>query len=146
MFVRYVRWTDCGDAGYRGVFDGCVWTLSQSKTHLLYTVQGRLQNSVNYDDTLSKYLRLSVPLGEHYNKWAAVDAYFEKCLNENNAVRILKQDVVETLFSFICSSNNNITRYIWISYAHATCSAHQTYRLKLCLCNYMLLSQDIKYG
>ncbi|XP_032664494.1 N-glycosylase/DNA lyase [Odontomachus brunneus] len=103
------RWTNC-DAGYRGVFDGCVWTLSQNKTHLLYTVQGRLKDSINYDDILSKYLRLSVPLQEHYKKWAAVDMYFQKCLNENNAVRILKQDVVETVFSFICSSNNNITR------------------------------------
>ncbi|XP_014471295.1 PREDICTED: N-glycosylase/DNA lyase [Dinoponera quadriceps] len=104
------RWTNC-DGGYRGVFNSYVWTLSQNETHLLYTVQGRqLEDSVNYDNILSEYLRLSVSLREHYKKWVLVDTYFQKCLNENNAVRILKQDVVETLFSFICSSNNNITR------------------------------------
>ncbi|XP_050446436.1 N-glycosylase/DNA lyase [Cataglyphis hispanica] len=103
------RWTDCDD-GYKGIFDGCVWTLSQNDTHLLYTVQGQLKNSVHYDNILSEYLRLSISLKEHYKKWAETDKHFQKCLDESNAVRILKQDVVETLFSFICSSNNNISR------------------------------------
>ncbi|XP_029659678.1 N-glycosylase/DNA lyase [Formica exsecta] len=103
------RWTDCDD-GYKGIFDGCIWTLSQNDTHLLYTVQGQLKNRVHYDNILSEYLRLSISLKEHYKKWAETDTYFQKCLDESNAVRILKQDVVETLFSFICSSNNNISR------------------------------------
>ncbi|EZA53857.1 N-glycosylase/DNA lyase [Ooceraea biroi] len=106
---RSDRWTDY-DAGYRGVFHGCVWTLSQDETHLLYSVQGSLQDSVNYDAVLSEYFRLSISLREHYEKWAAADAHFQKHFDGNNAVRILKQDVVETLFSFICSSNNNISR------------------------------------
>ncbi|KAL6440003.1 hypothetical protein ACFW04_002980 [Cataglyphis niger] len=104
------RWTDCDD-GYKGIFDGCVWTLSQNDTHLSYTVQGQgLKNTVHYDNILSEYLRLSIPLKEHYKKWVETDTHFQKCLDESNAVRILKQDVVETLFSFICSSNNNISR------------------------------------
>lgn len=103
------RWTDCDD-GYRGIFNGYIWTLSQNETHLLYTVQGQLKDSVQYDDILSEYLRLSISLKEHYKKWAKADTYFQRCLDESNAVRILKQDVVETLFSFICSSNNNISR------------------------------------
>ncbi|XP_072754050.1 N-glycosylase/DNA lyase [Anoplolepis gracilipes] len=103
------RWTD-GDDGFKGIFDECIWTLSQNETHLLYTVQGQLKNSVNYDNILSEYLRLSISLKEHYENWAKADTHFQKCLDENNAVRILKQDVVENLFSFICSSNNNISR------------------------------------
>lgn len=103
------RWTDCDD-GYKGIFDGCIWTLSQNETQLSYTVQGQLKNSVNYDNILSDYFRLSISLKEHYKKWAEADTHFQNCLDENSAVRILKQDVVETLFSFICSSNNNISR------------------------------------
>ncbi|XP_011155463.1 N-glycosylase/DNA lyase [Solenopsis invicta] len=103
------RWTVC-DTGYRGIFNGCIWTLSQNKTHLLYTVQGQLKDSVNYDNILSEYFRLSVSLQDYYKEWAKADAHFQKCLDENNAVRILKQDVIENLFSFICSSNNNISR------------------------------------
>ncbi|XP_018397217.1 PREDICTED: mannose-6-phosphate isomerase isoform X2 [Cyphomyrmex costatus] len=106
------RWTAC-DNGYKGIFNGSVWTLSQNKTHLLYTVQGHLKDSVNYDNILSEYFRLSVPLKVHYEQWAKADTHFQKCLDENNAVRILKQDVVENLFSFICSSNNNILRYFF---------------------------------
>lgn len=112
---NYFRWTD-GDDGFKGIFDGCIWTLSQNETHLLYTVQGQLKNSVNYDNILSEYLRLSISLKEHYENWAKADTHFQKCLDENNAVRILKQDVVENLFSFICSSNNNISRYIFLRY------------------------------
>lgn len=70
---------------------------------------------MHYDNILSEYLRLSISLKEHYKKWAETDTYFQKCLDESNAVRILKQDVVETLFSFICSSNNNISRYIFLN-------------------------------
>ncbi|XP_011870586.1 PREDICTED: N-glycosylase/DNA lyase [Vollenhovia emeryi] len=103
------RWTLC-ESEYRGIFNGCIWTLSQTKTHLLYTVQGQLKDSVNYDNVLSEYLRLSVPLEKHYKEWAEADTHFQKYMDESNAVRILKQDVVENLFSFICSSNNNISR------------------------------------
>ncbi|XP_011642197.1 N-glycosylase/DNA lyase isoform X2 [Pogonomyrmex barbatus] len=77
------RWTNY-DTGYRGIFDGCIWTLSQDETHLSYT--------------------------EHYKEWARTDTHFQECLDENIVVRILKQDIVENLFSFICSSNNNISR------------------------------------
>jgi len=86
--------------------------LFQNDTHLLYTVQGQLKDSVNYGDILSEYFRLSVSLEEHHKKWVDADAHFQMHLDENNAIRILKQDVVENLFSFICSSNNNISRYI----------------------------------
>ncbi|XP_011642196.1 N-glycosylase/DNA lyase isoform X1 [Pogonomyrmex barbatus] len=103
------RWTNY-DTGYRGIFDGCIWTLSQDETHLSYTVQGQLKDSVNYDNVLSEYFRLSISLQEHYKEWARTDTHFQECLDENIVVRILKQDIVENLFSFICSSNNNISR------------------------------------
>lgn len=80
----------------------------------MYTVQGQLKDSVNYDDILSEYFRLSISLEKHYKEWAEADIHFQKCLDENNAVRILKQDVVENLFSFICSTNNNISRYTYL--------------------------------
>ncbi|XP_076233957.1 8-oxoguanine DNA glycosylase [Calliopsis andreniformis] len=96
--------------GYRGIFDGCIWTLTQSDTHLSYVVQGPLIDSKNYDQILTQYFRLDVSLEDLCKKWAAVDKHFKKMLSKMNGVRILNQDAVETVFSFICSSNNNIQR------------------------------------
>ncbi|XP_033328157.1 8-oxoguanine DNA glycosylase [Megalopta genalis] len=103
------RWVPESD-GYRGVFDGYVWTLVQDNTHLSYTVQGPLNDSKNYNDILSQYFRLDVSLSDLCKEWSTVDEHFQKSLDKTNGVRILNQEVVENVFSFICSSNNNIRR------------------------------------
>lgn len=105
------RWF-CHNNGYRGVFDGCVWTLMQNDTHLSYIVQGPLIDSKNYDEILSEYFRLNECLTDLCKKWSAIDQHFKKSLNKISGVRILNQNVIENVFSFICSSNNNIQRYV----------------------------------
>lgn len=62
-------------------------------------------------DLLRKYFRLDVSLKQHYAQWAKKDPHFEKAAEKFTGVRILCQDPVENLFSFICSSNNNIARF-----------------------------------
>ncbi|PNF32439.1 N-glycosylase/DNA lyase [Cryptotermes secundus] len=62
------------------------------------------------DDLLRKYFRLDVSLEEHYAQWSKKDPHFKKAAKKFTGVRILSQNPVETLFSFICSSNNNIAR------------------------------------
>lgn len=76
-------------------------------------MQGPLIDSKNYDEILSEYFRLNECLTDLCKKWIAVDQHFKKSLNKINGVRILNQNVVENVFSFICSSNNNIQRYIY---------------------------------
>ncbi|XP_076283429.1 8-oxoguanine DNA glycosylase isoform X2 [Lasioglossum baleicum] len=103
------RWVAEND-GYRGVFNGCVWMLKQDDTHLFYVVQGPLDDSKNYNDILHRYFRLDVSLPALCKEWCAIDKHFQKSLDKVNGVRILNQEVVENVFSFICSSNNNIQR------------------------------------
>lgn len=105
------RWVkiDHGEI-YRGVFAGRVWTLKQNKTHLLYSVHGPLSDDPKNKKILSRYLRKEISLKTNIKKWSSVDPHFEKACKTVKGVRILHQDVVENLFSFICSSNNNITR------------------------------------
>ncbi|XP_076656937.1 8-oxoguanine DNA glycosylase [Halictus rubicundus] len=103
------RWVVEND-GYRGVFDGCVWMLKQDNTYLFYVVQGPLDDSKNYNDILHRYFRLDVSLPDLCKEWCTIDKHFQKSLNKVNGVRILNQEVVETVFSFICSSNNNVQR------------------------------------
>jgi len=75
----------------------------------------------NDEDTirtyLLKYFQLEVPLKPLYKMWSKHDVE----VNDNNTrlskiasvipgVRICRQDPIECVFSFICSSNNNIPR------------------------------------
>ncbi|KAG0025175.1 8-oxoguanine glycosylase ogg1 [Podila clonocystis] len=56
------------------------------------------------------YLQLQVPLTDLYEKWSAKDPNFKAKAPLFPGVRILRQDPVENLICFICSSNNNIGR------------------------------------
>ena len=59
---------------------------------------------------LEGYLQLHVPLADLYEKWSATDQNFKAKAPFFPGVRILRQDPVENLVCFICSSNNNIAR------------------------------------
>lgn len=65
-----------------------------------------------YNSLLTNYFRLDVEIGDYYKEWSLKDAYFKAAAEQFYGVRILNQDVVENIFSFICSSNNNIKRYL----------------------------------
>ncbi|XP_074602365.1 8-oxoguanine DNA glycosylase isoform X2 [Brevipalpus obovatus] len=62
-------------------------------------------NEVLYD-----YFQLKVPLEKYYQIWSKADSNFAEKAIKFTGIRMLRQDPVENLFSFICSSNNNIPR------------------------------------
>ncbi|XP_058791601.1 N-glycosylase/DNA lyase [Phymastichus coffea] len=105
------RWTACdSDGKFRGVFGSTVWTLSQNDNKIIYTMHQSLQKGFKCEEVLSNYFRLDVSLKENIKTWANSDSHFKSVYDKIGAVRILDQDVVENIFSFICSSNNNIQR------------------------------------
>jgi len=59
---------------------------------------------------LIDYFRLDISLASLYEQWALGDEHFREVSMEFKGIRLLKQDPVECLFSFICSQNNNISR------------------------------------
>lgn len=61
---------------------------------------------------LSNYFRLDVSLDEMYETWSQKDPNFKEIAMKFYGVRMLRQDPAENIFSFICSSNNNISRYL----------------------------------
>ncbi|XP_073526667.1 N-glycosylase/DNA lyase [Phyllobates terribilis] len=61
-------------------------------------------------DILQNYFQLHVSLNELYNQWGESDKNFLKVAKEFPGIRVLRQDPVECLFSFICTSNNHISR------------------------------------
>ncbi|XP_048874157.1 N-glycosylase/DNA lyase isoform X2 [Brienomyrus brachyistius] len=62
------------------------------------------------EETLRDYFQLKVSLGELYKEWTSVDHHFKDIANIFTGVRMLRQDPTECLFSFICTSNNHISR------------------------------------
>lgn len=60
---------------------------------------------------LHDYFQLDVSLKELYEKWAAADPNFKaKATVGFRGIRVMRQDPVENLITFICTSNNNIAR------------------------------------
>ncbi|RDD39929.1 N-glycosylase/DNA lyase [Trichoplax sp. H2] len=63
-----------------------------------------------FDSIIKDYFQLDVNLRQLYAEWSKADSNFAKVATSMTGIRILRQDPVENLFSFICSSNNNISR------------------------------------
>lgn len=59
---------------------------------------------------LQDYFQLKYNLKELYRSWSARDKHLEECCRHYTGFRILRQDPVENVFSFICATNNNIKR------------------------------------
>lgn len=71
----------------------------------------QLIHSVNYYESLLRaYFRLDIDLSDCYAKWSDAHHHFKSLSGKFNAIRVLDQDPVENLFSFICSQNNHISR------------------------------------
>ncbi|XP_014248876.1 N-glycosylase/DNA lyase isoform X2 [Cimex lectularius] len=103
------RWTELVPNSWSGVICNLLWILKQSPDSLEYEAIG-LDGSDDVERTIRKYLRLDEDIKSLYAHWSKRDSHFEKVSSKFPGIRLLCQDPVENLFSFICSSNNNITR------------------------------------
>lgn len=71
----------------------------------------QLFHSISYYESILKaYFRLDIDLNECYAKWSQAHQHFKTESDKFYAIRVLDQDPVENLFSFICSQNNHISR------------------------------------
>ncbi|KAK0149629.1 N-glycosylase/DNA lyase [Merluccius polli] len=62
------------------------------------------------EDMLVDYFQLHVDLEGLYREWSLADPHFKHIANIFTGIRMLRQDPTECLFSFICTSNNHISR------------------------------------
>ncbi|NWI29365.1 OGG1 lyase, partial [Sula dactylatra] len=115
------RWWESSPGAWTGVLAGRVWTLRQDRDHLWYTVYGEEEedghpaeaakpDGAELDQILRDYFQLDVGLTALYHAWGAADPLFRKVAEDFPGVRVLRQDPVECLLSFICTSNNHISR------------------------------------
>ncbi|NXJ73826.1 OGG1 lyase, partial [Trogon melanurus] len=116
------RWWESSPGAWTGVLGERVWTLRQDGDCLWYTVYGEEEEDghpteaatlggVDTDRILRDYFQLDVGLPALYHTWGAADPLFRKVAEDFPAgVRVLRQDPIECLLSFICTSNNHISR------------------------------------
>lgn len=113
------RWKHNEDTGdWVGVFAKTTWKVRQSGDCLEYKILGSLlekplgktSQETMFKKLLEDYFRLDVKLAEYYKSWAEKDSLFKSCCEQFYGIRMLNQEPVENLFSFICSQNNHISR------------------------------------
>lgn len=129
----FCRWTCQQNKEFIGVLKSKVWILKQDtdciyfKTfptsddkdgtdlHDYLNLDVRVLNLLLIKRLVVNLKRFQVKLKPLYKRWAESDPVFERISQTFSGVRILRQDPTENLFAFICSSNNNIQRYLNIA-------------------------------
>ena len=104
------RWRQINDS-WRGMIGDQVWTLAQDDNSIkciLHQNQRLSEEAVK--NLITKYFQLKPNLQDLYRQWSNVDKNFASVSVQLPGIRMLQQDPVENVFSFICSSNNNIQR------------------------------------
>lgn len=127
------RWKETAPGEWTNVLSGFVWTLKQIENDIFFRVfksrslkklqKERVLEEIQpspisktddesqfYDTVLRDYFQLHVDVEPLFEQWRASDPHFAEVSEKFRGVRLLRQNPVETLFSFICSSNNSIPR------------------------------------
>ena len=100
------RWNEQEDKSYIGVFGKNVIHVKQNGTTIEFKgiCEGDIQQTVeNYFDLNRDYKKIQKQL-------AKVDQHLKTSIEYGKGIRILNQDLWETIISFIISANNNIPR------------------------------------
>ncbi|XP_053948700.1 N-glycosylase/DNA lyase [Anastrepha ludens] len=100
-----------------GVACNAFWQLSQSAASILYKVypapgmfNKKSCKNEYFRDLLRRYLRLDFDLNKNLESWRAAHEHFATITPHMKAVRVLDQEPLENILSFICSQNNHIKR------------------------------------
>ncbi len=100
------RWNEESDKSYTGVFSNNVVNVKNTEKGILF--KGMCENDIvntviNYFDLDRDYEKIKKTL-------SSVDKNMKESIKYGEGIRILNQDLWETIISFIISANNNIPR------------------------------------
>lgn len=94
---------------YCGVALNTYWVLTPESEHITYEAHATADNQEHkFDTLLSDYLRADFDLEQEQAAWLKADEQFAKFVGK--PVRMLSQDPLENIISFLCSQNNHIKR------------------------------------
>ena len=100
------RWNKEDDESYTGVIENNVLNVKNIENKIIFKgiCNGNIQEIVtNYFDLNRDYTKIK-------NELSKIDDYMKNSIKYGAGIRILNQDLWETIISFIISANNNIPR------------------------------------
>ena len=100
------RWNKQEDDSYTGVFKGNV--LNVKKENEVINFSGLIEGDIK--EVVTDYFDLNRDYTKIKDKLSKIDIYLEESIKYGSGIRLLNQDLWETIISFIISANNNIPR------------------------------------
>ena len=100
------RWNENNDGSYTGIVGNNVITVEKVDNQVVFSGFG----ADNLEKLVIDYFDLNRDYGEIKRKLSSIDEYLANSIKYGSGIRILNQDLWETIISFIISANNNIPR------------------------------------
>lgn len=100
------RWNKQEDGSYTGVFKNNVLNVKKNKDEIIF--EGICENDIQ--QTVENYFDLNRNYEKIKEQLSKIDQNMKMSIEYGNGIRILNQDLWETIISFIISANNNIPR------------------------------------
>ncbi len=100
------RWNQMLDGSYTGIFGRNILNVKKENEEIIFKgiVDGNIQ------DICNEYFDLNRDYEKIKEKLSRIDNNMETSINYGKGIRLLNQDLWETIISFIISANNNIPR------------------------------------
>lgn len=99
------RWNKEENGSYTGIFSDCVLNVEKSDGKIIFT-----GNENVTEEKINNYFDLQRDYSKIKQELSKVDDNLLKATCYGSGIRILNQDLWETIISFIISANNNIPR------------------------------------
>ena len=100
------RWNEQQDGSYTGVFKGNVLNVNKINNKIVF--KGMLDGDIK--EIVEDYFDLNRNYEILKKQLSQIDKYLKSSIEYGYGIRILNQDLWETIISFIISANNNIPR------------------------------------
>ena len=108
------RWKKNNEQEYIGVIKNAVIKVQKSGNNFIFTgdffIESQKNNNKIFENLINYYFDLDTNYSFYKEKLSKIDKHLSESIKFGEGIRILNQDLWETIISFIISANNNIPR------------------------------------